>query len=514
MIGCACGWFCLSGNEFITAPGIAVNKGISDDGKSLILRSVPGATESSFLWTPPADPVEIADLPGGATRVRALAIAGNGKTVVGWSSSINGDSEAFRWTMEGGTVALGDLPTGYFQSEATGCNTTGDFVFGTGNIMHNSMRRTQAVVWGIDNVIAGLGFLPGGYDATTPFDCAEDGTVVVGSGFTADGAETFVWNNIDGLQNLGLIPNQDEVPTYENSPLACSDSGDSIIGFGYSDLWGYTHGPVSIWNWSASAGFQILAEAPGEADFNGPPHFRPNALVSQDLRTVVAEYTSKDGDGILRWRQDIGVDNLEFIGKSMSAWDISADGQVVVGTMTGLDDIARAVLWGPDGNIKILKDFLNETGTDTGDTELSSATAVSADGRTFAGSVGTNPLDPPVAFHAMISGVWIFDTIIDEFWRNSDWYGLYATTTADFIYHNEHGFQLIVPDNPGAFFVYDTGLDCWCWTSQQVYPFFYKYGYMEGWIYYYLGSTPAQRWFFAMDGNGLVSENELIEPQP
>ena len=119
-----------------------------------------------------------------------------------------------------------------------------------------------------------------------------------------------------------------------------------------------------------------------------------------------------------------------------------------------------------------------------------------------------------LAFYATISGLWIFDEVINEIWRESPWYGVYATTDSDFIWHDEHGFQLPYAETAGALFVYDVGLDCWYWTSQEVYPFFYKYGYMEGWMYYYLGSTPTQRWFFALSEGETISEDELRKPAP
>jgi uncharacterized membrane protein len=56
----------------------------------------------------------IGDLPGGSTSSFATGVPDNGETVVGHGNSELG-SEAFRWTMSGGLIGLGDLTGGRLQ---------------------------------------------------------------------------------------------------------------------------------------------------------------------------------------------------------------------------------------------------------------------------------------------------------------------------------------------------------------------------------------------------------------
>ena len=53
------------------------------------------------------------------SRVGAAAVSTNGMFVVGSSSSVNGDSEAFLWSQANGMIGLGDLPGGNFASSAS-----------------------------------------------------------------------------------------------------------------------------------------------------------------------------------------------------------------------------------------------------------------------------------------------------------------------------------------------------------------------------------------------------------
>ena len=58
----------------------------------------------------------LGDLPGGDFKSAAYAISADGSVVAGQSSSASG-SEAFRWTLAGGIVGLGDLAGGYPQQQ-------------------------------------------------------------------------------------------------------------------------------------------------------------------------------------------------------------------------------------------------------------------------------------------------------------------------------------------------------------------------------------------------------------
>jgi hypothetical protein len=162
--------------------------------------------------------------------------------------------------------------------------------------------------------------------------------------------------------------------------------------------------------------------------------------------------------------------------------------------------------------MKILKEFLEEARTDTGDYELTTAAAVSDDGRAIAGQLKVADIYQPASYHATLDGLWIFDKPIDEFWKQSDWYGYYSEVSDLFMWHSEHGWQFCSGDEMSAH-IFDYGLESWYWTSADLYPYFYKFGYLEGWVYYYVGCEPTERWFYLYDlGTNLQEEN--LKPPP
>jgi probable HAF family extracellular repeat protein len=70
------------------------------------------------------------DLAGGDIQSAAYAISADGKAVVGQSISASGQ-EAFRWTVSGGMVGLGDLPGGgSITGNALGVSADGKVVVG------------------------------------------------------------------------------------------------------------------------------------------------------------------------------------------------------------------------------------------------------------------------------------------------------------------------------------------------------------------------------------------------
>lgn len=88
-------------------------------------------TSRAFLWRSTGGQQALGDLPGGTVESEATAISADGTVVVGWSRSANGP-EAFRWTPTGGMVPLGDLPGPGFASRATAVSPDGKIVLGLG----------------------------------------------------------------------------------------------------------------------------------------------------------------------------------------------------------------------------------------------------------------------------------------------------------------------------------------------------------------------------------------------
>ena len=90
----------------------------------------------------------------------------------------NSENEAFRWTMGGGMVGLGDLPGGSFHSAANSVSADGSVVVG----FSSSGNGNEAFIWTAGGGMVGIGDLPGGTFSSNAVDISADGSVVVGIG--------------------------------------------------------------------------------------------------------------------------------------------------------------------------------------------------------------------------------------------------------------------------------------------------------------------------------------------
>jgi probable HAF family extracellular repeat protein len=96
-------------------------------------------------------------------------------------------------------MGLGDLPGGFFQSEALAVSSDGSVVVG----VSRSASGPEAFRWE-NGAMIGLGGLPGGEFFSRAFAASADGSVIVGSGSRAgeDSGETFIWDAATGMRSL------------------------------------------------------------------------------------------------------------------------------------------------------------------------------------------------------------------------------------------------------------------------------------------------------------------------
>jgi probable HAF family extracellular repeat protein len=119
----------------------------------------------------------------------ALDATAGGAVIVGWAeidSDPNNPREAFRWTAEGGTVGLGDLPGGELHSTA----------------------------WAV----------------------SADGATIVGVSTAETGAAAFIWDQVHGMRNLNdVLTNDYGIDLdgwYLSSAKGISADGLTIVGHG------------------------------------------------------------------------------------------------------------------------------------------------------------------------------------------------------------------------------------------------------------------------------------------
>ena len=333
----------------------------------------------------PATPTQAAtflglsDLANGTFNSRANAVSSDGSVVVGFGTSASGQ-EAFRWTSAGGMIGLSDLTGGSFSSSANGVSANGSVVVGAGN----SASGPEAFRWTSGGGLAGLSDLAGGSFNSIANAVSADGLVVVGAGNTASGSEAFRWTSGGGMVSIG-----------SSYARGVSADGSVVVG-------NVTTTAPEAFRWTSSGGLVKLGDLPGsplQSDATG---------VSANGSVVVGQGNSATGAEAFRWTSGGGMVGLGDLAGGLTicqANGVSADGSIIVGYgFTALG--SEAFVWDAINGMRNLKDFLAPRvgGALTGWT-LTSAQAISADGRTIVG-YGTNASGNTEAWSANLGQIY------------------------------------------------------------------------------------------------------------
>jgi probable HAF family extracellular repeat protein len=363
----------------------------------------------------------LGSLPGGSFNSHAYDVSANGSVVVG-DSYLGSNFEAFRWTSDTGMVGLGDFPGGTSDSQAFGVSDDGSVVVGYGT----STSGAEAFRWTSDTGMVDLGNLPDGYSASHASDISADGTVIVGGGGSASGGEAFRWTAGSGVVRLGDLP---------GAPLSSEAQGVSADGSVIVGLGNYNGGEDQgeAFRWTSTGGMVGLGHLGGgsiTAIARG---------VSADGSVVVGgnRQSFSGASEAFRWTQGGGMVELADLpgGVISEAYDVSADGSVIVGRGYTATNVDAAIWYG--GAIQSIKDLLSQSlGTALDGWQLHTARAVSADGRTVVGS-GTNPAGNSEAWLAYLTDdeqvFWFAETSRD--WDSSlSWSGPFLPGPADQVY--------------------------------------------------------------------------------
>jgi CSLREA domain-containing protein len=331
--------------------------------------SPPNCHDDTCCTVESASIVGLGDLRDGLLGSCANGVSADGSVVVGYiRTGLN--SEAFR-LKDGVVQGLGTLREGE-ASRAFGVSADGSVVAGNSA----SGSSLEAFRWE-NGLMVGLGSLHAG-DTSNALAVSDDGQVVVGvDGFSdGSGSEAFRWNN-------GVMAGLGDLPGDPSLSLArgVSADGSVIVGTGYSDV------TFEAFRWGngvmTSLGSLSAANPFGEA-FD----------VSADGGVVVGAASSLDGYFLeaFRWANGVmsGLGDLPGGTTESTASSVSADGSVIVGKSatggTDLNPIYSVFIWDAEHGMQDLKRVLvNDLGLDLTGWILSSAEAVSADGRTIVG---------------------------------------------------------------------------------------------------------------------------------
>jgi probable HAF family extracellular repeat protein len=311
---------------------------ISGDGQTVVgnATSINGVAQPA-LWTPARGVVRLGALPGGDTSGYGLGISFDGSVIVGGASSSRG-LEAFRWTASQGIVGLGDLPgDGVFANLALGVSAGGQVVVGQSQ---RSWPLTRAFRWTAETGLTDLGDLPGGDDFSLATAVSSDGNVIAGASRSAAGEEAMIWTPATGMIGLGDLPGGG----VSSRARAVSADGNVVVGMGVSAKgfeafrWTRAGGMIgmgsldpndfaSMANAVSGDGNVVVGTGSGAADFNGEAFVWFPATGMLNLR----QYLQANGvTSVQGWRL-------------VAAHSVSIDGRVIVGT--GLNPQGRSLPW-------------------------------------------------------------------------------------------------------------------------------------------------------------------------
>jgi probable HAF family extracellular repeat protein len=318
----------------------------------------------------------------------ALAVSADGQVVVGMSSV------AFRWTQATGMVAIGPPNE---NSIAHAVSADGSVVAGYFEPWNlESFRWTEAT----GPVPMGMApFVDPGAPYNVAYAISGDGVVIVGttaSNMPVNSNEAFRWTQAGGFQRLnGRAPMWDNV-----DGRGANSDGSVVVGLAVrTDARGW-----EAFRWTAGSGIV------GLGDINGDPEFQSSSAnaVTPDGSVIIGMSDAAGFfDQAFRWSAATGMVGLGAlptpfgIGGS-EALAVNADGSVIVGWSYG-DNGPEAFIWTQSGGMRSLRAELTAAGLGSAIAgwEFTSATGLSADGRTIVGN-GLNPQGAGEAFIARL----------------------------------------------------------------------------------------------------------------
>ena len=302
---------------------------------------------------------ELALLPGAFWGV-PWDVGGNGTAVGHCLFPSPVDPRGCRWI--GGVPQLLTVPVGFAGTVANGTSEDGFFVVGSG-VAGVSER---AVRW-VGNTPFQLGVLPGALQSTA-HAVSDDGQVVTGISNPNQFTRAFRWTAQTGMVNLGTLPGAST-----SWAETVSRDGSTIIGyctFGLTD--------PTAFRWTAGTGMVSLGQLPGSTEVYPSD-------TNVDGSVIVGTGFAGNSPQAFRWTEATGMVPLGLPpgATGSGATAVSADGRVIVGGVNFAGGVNRLYYW-TDGVGADLETTL--AGVIPAGWDLSTVTAISADGLTLCGS--------------------------------------------------------------------------------------------------------------------------------
>lgn len=285
----------------------------------------------------------------GGSAVSVYDVSSNGKVVGKSSTATSGNPRAFLWTRESGMQDLGTL--GGNSSEAFAISADGKIVVGRAV---DSVGYNRAFYWTSSSGMHRID--SDAWRSSEARGISDDGTFIVGYGRNTSFQErAFIWDKTSEIMDLGTADGASNSKAFDVS----IDGSVIAVESGTADLWSQTDGWV---------------------DVSGVSYFAVQAI-TPDGRMVVG-YSDNLGT---YWTEETGLVRFSALGGSGTyAYDVTADGKVIVGSATLSSGEAKAFRWTQETAAEDINEIYAELIPDS--LNISSAVAISPNGRYITGS--------------------------------------------------------------------------------------------------------------------------------
>lgn len=223
-------WTAGSGFTILPLPADTVVNDITPDAETLVGWTIYLGEYKAFKWSQATGLDVLDSLPGG-TFSAAIAISGDGSTIVGQSENASFEYKPVKWTQANGLELLGLLPGGTSGS-AEAVSYDGSVIVGFAN---STSYGREVFRWTQANGMVGLGTLGG--SSATPTAVSANGNIIIGYSYDAGDVQelAFRWTQAVGMRSLESILQSAGVDLTGwnlRTALDVSADGSVIVGWG------------------------------------------------------------------------------------------------------------------------------------------------------------------------------------------------------------------------------------------------------------------------------------------
>ncbi|MBY0312798.1 MAG: hypothetical protein K2W85_12075 [Phycisphaerales bacterium] len=305
----------------------------------------------------------VAPISGGSFS-RADAVNNTGTAATGYTDNAASIDTTLRWTNPGGSVSLGLLSGGVFNSYGEAMDSTGTILAGYGD----SFGTTRAFRWTTGGGYQVLPYIPAGSGLMQAFGISQSGAIVVGSCNLGGSNRAFLWNSASPATstNLGTLPLQTS-----SAALGISGDGSTVVGNSGS----------RAFRWTSAGGMQDLGSLPLMIWAEGK-------AANTNGTVITGRYNSGLGEFGYRWTSTggmVALPNTPAGALALRPRAINGDGSVIVGQV--VDNLAgfTGFIWTPSVGSQTIIPHLQARAVNMTGWTITDVTGISPDGRAMCG---------------------------------------------------------------------------------------------------------------------------------